>query len=266
MDVHPIGLEGDFTMLLGEPSETRADLRFRLFGFPVRVHPFFWVVMVLLGIGTVESRQFRFVVGELFIWAVAAFLSVLIHELGHALVLRAYGFRPSITLYGFGGYASYDRSESDRVREPGNLGQILISGAGPGAQVLLAVGLAVVLYHAGHVVAIYAWGPLYFVLPGEHEIIVNEGVTLFVRDLMLVSAFWAYFNLLPVYPLDGGRIARGILVAANPKHGARQSLILSILVSLALAIVGLVTQDRMLMYFFLFLTYANAQALQAHGR
>jgi len=252
-------------MLLGEPSETGADLRFRLFRFPVRVHPFFWLVIALLGIGTIEARELAPALAELVIWVIAAFLSVLIHELGHAFVLRWYGFEPAITLYGFGGYASYDPHRSPRARTPGNKGQIVISAAGPGVQLLLTIVLAVLLFWAGYVVSVYAWGPLYFVLPGEGEIVINHGITRFVRDLMLASAFWAYFNLLPVYPLDGGKIARGLFVLADPHRGVRQSLILSTVVSLALAITGLITQDRMLMYFFLFMTYANVEALQAHG-
>ncbi len=249
-------------MLLDEPSATPLDIRFRLFGFPVRVHPLFWPIMMLLGIGGIEAEDFRGTVAQLVIWTVAAFVSVLIHELGHAFVLRGYGFRPSITLYGFGGYASYDPAPASGRRMPGNFGQILISAAGPGIQLLFAVLLAVGLYFAGHAVAVFRWGPLYFALPAEREIVFNERITTLVRDLMLVSAFWAYFNLLPVYPLDGGRIARGVFVLADPGRGVRQSLILSIIVGLGMAILGLVTQDRMMMYFFLFMTYANAQALQ----
>lgn len=249
-------------MLLGEPSETGADLRFSAFGFPVRVHPLFWPIIALLGIGSVEARELRFVVGELLLWTVAAFLSILAHELGHAFVLRWYGYEPSITLYGFGGYASYDEQRSARGRPPGNLGQILISVAGPGVQLLLTIAVAVALFFAGYTIAVFTWGPLYFVLPSENTRIYTDGITLFVHDFMLASTFWAYFNLVPVYPLDGGRIARSFFLWADPHTGIRQSLILSIIVGLALALVGLVTQDRMLMYFFMFLTYANAQALE----
>jgi Zn-dependent protease len=93
-------------MLLDEPSETLGEARFRLFGFPVRVHPLFWLVMALFGIGLIESRDGLGVLQEMLLWTVAAFLSILLHELGHAFVMRRYGFESSITLYGFGGYAS----------------------------------------------------------------------------------------------------------------------------------------------------------------
>ena len=252
-------------MLLEELSATQADIRFKLFGFPIRVHPLFWLVMMLLGIGSVKAVDSLGVVAQLVMWTVAAFISVLIHEFGHALVMCLYGFQPSITLYGFGGYASYDRAPGSAVRMPGSVGQIVISAAGPGSQLLLVVVVAVGLYFAGHAVAVARWGPLCFALPAEREIVFNDGITIFIRDLMLVSAFWAYFNLLPVYPLDGGRIARGLFVLADSRQGVRQSLLLSVLVGIGLAILGLVIGDRMLMYFFLFLTYANAQALQSHS-
>jgi stage IV sporulation protein FB len=66
------------------PPPTRFDLRFSILGFPVRVHPLFWVIALLLGSGS----------GNLFymlLWVIGVFISILIHELGHALAFRRYG-------------------------------------------------------------------------------------------------------------------------------------------------------------------------------
>ena len=83
-------------------------------------------------------------------WIVAVFLSILVHELGHALVMRAYGFRPWITLYGLGGLASYDQGHAFRSKGSGPLGQILICLAGPAAGFLLAAVLVLGLVLAGY--------------------------------------------------------------------------------------------------------------------
>ena len=113
-------------MLLGEPPRTQADLNFSLLGIPVRVHPLFWLVALLLGRNLGDA-------GSVLSWIVAVFLSILIHELGHAAVMRAYGFHPWITLYGFGGLASYDHGNAYRSKGSQPLGQILICLAGPAA-------------------------------------------------------------------------------------------------------------------------------------
>src|SRR5688500_7676857 len=89
-------------MLLGEPEPTQADLHFHVFGFPVRVSPYFWVGMLILhlsGGGPVEPSDAA-------IWVAIASVSILAHELGHAFLQRHYGGHPWITLYGFGGFAS----------------------------------------------------------------------------------------------------------------------------------------------------------------
>ena len=80
-------------MLLGSSPETQYDLRFRLFGIPIRVHPLFWLVMVLL------SGQPDSLLGA-GIFVLCALFSVLAHELGHGLTARLLGYPPrGIVLY-----------------------------------------------------------------------------------------------------------------------------------------------------------------------
>ncbi len=86
-------------MILAEPPPGQGDIHFRIFGIPVRVHPFFWLIAVLLVIrGDPKPAQ-------VLIWVAAMFVSILIHELGHAWLQRRYGGRPRIVLYGMGGLA-----------------------------------------------------------------------------------------------------------------------------------------------------------------
>ena len=123
-------------MLLGEPARTAGDLNFSLFGIPVRVHPFFWLITLFLG--PIRSQRPDILYAVL-AWILAVFISILIHELGHALVQRAYGYRPWITLYGLGGLASYDPAAVYQPRGSPTVRQILISAAGPGAGFLMQV-------------------------------------------------------------------------------------------------------------------------------
>ena len=108
-------------VLLNEPSPSQGDLHFSLLNIPVRVHPMFWLMGLILGSG--GSRGLQPVV----LWVVAVFVSVLVHEMGHALVIRALGVQPWITLYGMGGLTSH---QGGRFRPQT---QILVSLAGPAA-------------------------------------------------------------------------------------------------------------------------------------
>ena len=93
-------LVGGDRMLFMEPSQTPYDLRWRMFGVPVRVHPRFWLVSVIMGWNTVhEGFQY------LLIWVACSFASILIHEFGHVAMGQIFGSRGHIVLYGFGGLA-----------------------------------------------------------------------------------------------------------------------------------------------------------------
>ena len=151
-------------------------LRFSLLGFPISVHWMFWLNTALLGGGlSAESpREMQ----ALVLWVLAAFVSIIIHELGHALLMRHYGARAEIHLYAFGGLAIPDRG-FDRVKS------ILVSLAGPGAQILAGIPAWWLFHHSTG----DAWQ-----------------VLVFLSSFTQVSFAWALLNLAPVYPLDGGHV------------------------------------------------------------
>src|SRR5262245_50311691 len=97
----------------------------RLFGIPLRIEATFFVTALVLGSG-------RGVGAELAIWVVVSLVSVLWHELGHALVARAFGLAPSIALHAWGGLTSFETERPlPYVRD------LLISVAGPAAGLVL---------------------------------------------------------------------------------------------------------------------------------
>jgi membrane-associated protease RseP (regulator of RpoE activity) len=89
----------------------------------------------------------------------------------------------------------------------------------------------------------------------------------FVESLLFISVFWGLINLLPIYPLDGGQIAREVLLALSPRQGIRQSLVLSAVVAGGLAVVGLVLwRDWLVTLFFGYLAYTSYLTLQNYSR
>ena len=112
-------------------SSTRWHL-FTLGGHRVYLEPFFLILIaIFVFMGLNEASQ----LANQLMWAPILFIGVLFHEFGHAVVTKAFGFGPStIILQGFGGVAI---NESKKQRKPGQ--SILISLAGPGASLLLAL-------------------------------------------------------------------------------------------------------------------------------
>jgi Zn-dependent protease len=120
----------------------------------------------------------------------ATFGCVLLHELGHALAARGFGIgTEDITLYPIGGVARLRRMP----RAPG--AELLITLAGPAVNVLIAGVLAAAL-------AVGGW-----LDPGSAESMVGA----FVAQLMWINVVLAAFNMLPAFPMDGGRVLRALL-------------------------------------------------------
>jgi len=171
----------------------------RVFGIPVEID-LSWIVIFGLVTFALGSGYFPLISGaegqpRWVYYAVGAatallfFLSILIHELCHSLVARAEGGHvEKITLFIFGGVASIE----DEPRTPGR--EFLMAAAGPGASLLLAV-----LSFAGFVASLAAGLPWWLWAPLQYL----AGINLFV----------AIFNMLPGFPLDGGRVFRSILWA-----------------------------------------------------
>ena len=250
-------------MLLGDPPRTQGDLNFVLFGIPVRVHPFFWLVAVLLG--PWRSGAGEHVVVLLLLWVVAVFISILVHEMGHAVTMRAYGFRPWVTLYGLGGLASYNHAQAYGSKGNRPLSQILISAAGPGAGFLFAALIVGVLFLTGFVTRIVFGGPIGIDFDYARDRFGSLRALFFVDQLLFINIAWGMINLLPVYPLDGGQISRELLTLKNPRQGIRWSLMLSIFFAAGFAVWAAVKwQSIFVAVLFGYLAFTSYMALQAY--
>jgi len=124
------------------------------------------------------------------------------------------------------------------------------------------VGLVLV---TGHDVSI-GWVASFLPWVAPAEIVGSLPFTRFIGDVLFVSIFWGVINLLPVYPLDGGNIARELLLKLNPRDGIRQSLILSAVTGGVIAVVALVQLGSLLMaLLFGYLAYGSYQTLQSYS-
>jgi Zn-dependent protease len=160
----------------------RHMVRFTIFGIPVQVQPFFWITLVLIG-GALDANSPAAIL-RVGLFVIAGFISILVHELGHALTARKFGAHSEIVLQAFGGYAAYSGVRLTRPQS------FLVTAAGPGIQIVL--GLVLLLS--------------FRFLPN-----LNSNAVYFLITLMWISLAWAVLNLLPILPLDGGRLLDAVL-------------------------------------------------------
>ncbi len=163
----------------------------RFAGIDVYVHASFLLLLAWVGYSawTSTGTLAGVLVGLLLI--LLLFLCVLLHEYGHALTARRYGIGTrSITLLPIGGLALLQSMPRDPRQE------IVIALAGPAVNLAIAAALFVVIELAGRP------GSLLILDPMQGGLL----RTLFAANLML-----ALFNLIPAFPMDGGRVLRAVL-------------------------------------------------------
>jgi stage IV sporulation protein FB len=256
--------------MLLEPPRTPYDLHFQIAGIPIRVHPFFWLAGLVLGASgsTDRSGNVQPDAGMyLLIWLAVVFVSILVHELGHAVAIRVFGQVPRIVLYMLGGLAITESAPftGRRAAHRSPREQILISLAGPGAGFLLATLVVTWIYALGGEFYLEPKRPPFFysyALPFE----TGRALSMLIGALLWINIAWGLVNLLPVYPLDGGQIARQLFELSNPWNGFTQCLWLSIITAGAVAVAGFVYLDSWFMgLLFISLAASNYMTLQQMG-
>jgi Zn-dependent protease len=213
-------------MFLLEPGQTPYDLRWRMFGIPVRVHPMFWLVGAIMGFDLLVPRPGQEANGlvRFLLWIVCFFVSILVHEMGHVVMGRLCGSEGHIVLYAFGGVAVQHRAIYLRWQ------RVAISFAGPLAGFMLFAVVAVFYLFLGGtnlpIIGNRLW-TLLGVPTTANPVPISQLANDVFRDLMFINLFWGLVNLLPIFPLDGGQISREILDGALP-HGRGVMLALNI--------------------------------------
>lgn len=159
-------------------------------GIPIRLHFTFLLMIIWFA-----ASSFAGTGASLVLFALGLFTCVALHELGHALVAQRFGYTVSdIVLYPIGGVASIE--QSPRARH-----ELLIAIAGPAVNVMIALLLGGILASMGQ-------------LPDMSQ---TQGGTLAgfektpVRLLLYANIALVVFNMIPAFPMDGGRVLRALL-------------------------------------------------------
>lgn len=240
-------------MILAEPPRSRFDVEFSVGSIPVRVHPFFWLAAAFLGLAAGGGAL------NVVLWTVAMFVSIMVHELGHALVAKAHGWPPHVVLHGMGGLAIY--TPTNRKRVP----RAAIAFSGPGAGFLLGGVMLAGIVLSGHSVTV----PVLDWTIGEGPPIARGRLGLFIYYMLFMNIFWGIINLAPIQPLDGGAIAQTVLEKFRPRDALALSLKVSLGAAVLLALVGMVLwKSTFMAIMFGILAFESWQLLQqakAHG-
>lgn len=166
-------------------------------GIPIRLH--FTFLLFLLWVGLAGPHR----AGGLSVaYVLALFLCVVLHELGHSVVAQRYGIPVlDITLYPIGGVARIEK-------RPAAKQELTIAVAGPAVNVVIALLLVVVL-------AVIKAPPMLTLLQSP-----VQTLPVFLAKVLLANIWLVLFNLIPAFPMDGGRVLRALLALNMPPERA----------------------------------------------
>lgn len=223
----------------------------RLLGVDINIHPTFALVFLFAffywGLGE-QGGLLPFLLGCVLVLLV--FLSVLVHELGHCVMAREFGIQVlDITLWPFSGVARIEQVPASPRNE------LLISLAGPGMNLAIFMLLLPVML----LIAVAGGGDTLFAAGDRFRTLELPSM---VAAIGVLNLGLMLFNLLPAFPLDGGRILRA---AMTPKLGRGEATTiatrLGIGVAVVLIVVGLWQQLLLLPIFgFFIITAARTES------
>ncbi|GAA6165101.1 site-2 protease family protein [Pelagimonas sp. KU-00592-HH] len=212
----------------------------RLLGSEVRIHLTFFLLLAWIGWAAYVQSGPEAALRNVSL-VIALFACVLAHEYGHALVARRFGIRtPDITLLPIGGMARLEKMP-EKPRE-----EILMAIAGPAVNVVIWFVLAV----------LFGARPDFSTMPNLEDPEIG-----FFAQLAMINLFLAVFNMIPAFPMDGGRVFRAALsLYMSRVQATRIAAAAGQLVALLLAFLGLNTGNPILILvaFFVFIA-ANAE-------
>ena len=228
-----------------------------LFGIPVHIHWTFFLIFVYIYFLGYFSDSAPKLTTSYTILIVLLFVCVLMHEFGHALTARRFGVSThDIILSPIGGIARLSKLPEKPIQE------FLVAIAGPAVNVAIALLLA----------------PIYYFTISANDrsdlinSLFNSGGNYFTPELstvgfLIVGLFWlniilAVFNLLPAFPMDGGRVLRALLsIKTNRVKATRIASLIGKAFSILFIILGFFSQPMNLLYvfigLFIYMTAAN---------
>lgn len=214
----------------------------KAFGIDVYLHWTFFLLIAWISLSAVTGGGGLIEVATTLALVAGVFGCVVLHELGHALAARRYGVGThNITLYPIGGVANLTRMPRDPKQE------LVIALAGPAVNVVIAAILAAILYATG------GFAAASFNLLGNSLLL----------NLLLVNIIMIVFNMLPSFPMDGGRVLRAVLAMNMPYLKAtRIAAAVGKTFAFGFGLYGLLNGAFMLVLVALFVYFAASQELR----
>jgi Zn-dependent protease/CBS domain-containing protein len=218
-----------------------------MFGVPVRLHFTFILFGVFLLVSVLSSSESD---ASYAIFLVGSLVSLLLHEFGHAFVASRFGVRTTeIVMFPIGGL-----SRMERPLRPG--AELLVSITGPLVNFLLAAGLFAYMIgtHTAESIKVA-------------DLMQPTGKSALAL-LLYGNILLAVFNLLPAFPMDGGRVLRALLCYIRPEAEAtRLAAWMGRMLAIAMGLYGLVAAQFLVVFFALFIYLGAAQeSVAALGR
>jgi Zn-dependent protease len=217
----------------------------RLFGVPVRFHFTFVLLIVFLTVMGFGGKQSGSMTA---LYVIGLFASVLLHELGHAWAGRRYGVRTiEIVMFPIGGVARLEKNPKPNQ-------ELWIALAGPFVNIIIAAALFGYLYYRHQIVDV--------------RTLFDPTDSNLAERIAFGNLILAAFNLLPAFPMDGGRVLRAVLARYKPEDEAtRAAAWAGRMLAIGMGLYGLLSMQFMLVFvaFFVYLGAAQEGAA-AMGR
>jgi Zn-dependent protease len=209
----------------------------RILGIDVYIHWSFWLLLIYILLFQLKSSGWSEALNAVS-FVIVVFGCVLLHEFGHALMALRFGAKTrDITLLPIGGVARIEQIPTEPRAE------FLIAAAGPAVNVVIASVLFVVLLATGVVETLLNTSPL------EQD---------FLKQLLVVNLGLIIFNMIPAFPMDGGRILRSFLARKRSHLQATETAVrVGRWFSIALIIAGIVYTQLTLIIIGLFMIVAG---------
>ena len=214
-------------------------------GTEVRVHLTFFLLLLFVAVQGMSGNQGLAGAASAVVLVTAMFCCVVLHEFGHVFAARGYGIKtPDITLLPIGGVARLERMP----RKPQH--ELVVALAGPLVNVAIAAGIAVALGLKMRLDSGYNF-------PGQGG---------FWEHLMMWNVLMVVFNLIPAFPMDGGRVLRAVLAmmtdyAKATRWAATVGQALAALVVVGMLLSGTFQPFLLLIAFFIFIAAGQEAAV-----
>jgi len=190
---------------------------------PILIHPLFWILASVIGILYGGFSIFAL------IWIAIVFISVLFHEMGHAITALVFGQHPQVSLVALGGLTTYEGKGLNFFQ------QFIIVLNGP----IFGIALFLLSYQMI-----------------SYEVFQNSYLIYFFSAMWKINLFWSAINLLPVLPLDGGQLMRIVFEAIFGEKGFRASIFVGMVVAFTLSIISFIFFTQLLIVGIIFFLFA----------